>query len=321
MPIYQTPGVYYERVDASAPGIAALRTDVAGFVGIAERGPLHTAVPVQSWRQFQAYFGDFTGAGFLAYAVRAFFENGGRRCRVVRVASDLASIAEITLRSASHNDIWRIAAYSPGVWGNDLEITLQETHRAQTLTDPRHSAPEYAAVASITGFRRGIHVRLSQDGATTLWKVVSDVDAVASRLIWLHEKPEARLPYDAVLTGFNANWPVLIESVEYTLLVRELGRLIRVYEGLSLVPEHPRYGPYVLASLVIAREPGQLQTLPAAPEPVVIQELRALPLTSIEPLAVSPDVMTPLTGGADGLALLRVYDFIGEGVDPRVEAT
>ena len=54
---------------------------LAGFVGIAGRGPLHTAVPVQSWRQFQAYFGDFTGAGYLAYAVRAFFENGGQKAR------------------------------------------------------------------------------------------------------------------------------------------------------------------------------------------------------------------------------------------------
>ena len=37
----QTPGVYYERVDASAPAISPLRTDIAGFVGIATRGPLH----------------------------------------------------------------------------------------------------------------------------------------------------------------------------------------------------------------------------------------------------------------------------------------
>ena len=97
----QTPGVYYERVDASAPAIAPLRTDIAGFVGIAARGPLHQPLPVQSWRQFQAYFGDFTGAGYLAYAVRAFFENGGRRCWVVRVASETAATAAVTLQSAS----------------------------------------------------------------------------------------------------------------------------------------------------------------------------------------------------------------------------
>ena len=87
MPAYATPGVYYERVDASAPAISVIRTDVAGFVGIALRGPIDMAVPIQSFRQFQAHFGEFTGAGFLAYCVRAFFENGGRRCWIVRVAS------------------------------------------------------------------------------------------------------------------------------------------------------------------------------------------------------------------------------------------
>src|SRR3954467_13933155 len=92
---YQTPGVYYERVDAGPPGISALRTDVAGFVGIARRGPVNTPVPVQTWRQFQAYFGDFTGGGYLAYSVRAFFETGGRRCWVVRVAADSAAAAQI----------------------------------------------------------------------------------------------------------------------------------------------------------------------------------------------------------------------------------
>ena len=318
---YQTPGVYYERVDASAPGIATIRTDVAGFVGIARRGPLDTAVPVQSWRQFQAYFGDFTGAGFLAYAVRAFFENGGQRCWVVRVASNGAATAEMVLQgpSPAQHDVWRIAAFSPGVWGNNLDIALRETHRAQTLTERQGSAPEYAAVASIAGFGRGTHVRLSQDGATTVWKVVSDVDAGNRRLMWVHPRPEARLPYDSPLTGFDLQQPILIESVEYTLLVRELGRLLRLYEGLSLIPEHPRYGPCVLPPLVVPRDAGTLQVLPMAPEPVEISDLRDLqqPLTLLEPILPPPEATLPLVGGADGLALLRVYDFIGEAVDPR----
>src|SRR5437667_6826359 len=127
MTAYATPGVYYERADVSPPGIAALRTDVAGFVGIARSGPLHVPVPVQSWRQFQAYYGDFTGAGYLAYAARGFFENGGQRCWIVRVGSEMSATAETVLQSINLQDIWRIAAFSPGVWGNDLEIALRET--------------------------------------------------------------------------------------------------------------------------------------------------------------------------------------------------
>src|SRR5262245_63340520 len=98
MPAYLTPGVYFERTDSVVPAITALRTDIAGFVGIAERGPLHSATPVQSWRQFQATFGGFIGGGYLAYAVKGFFENGGRKCYVVRIADpEMAASASVTL--------------------------------------------------------------------------------------------------------------------------------------------------------------------------------------------------------------------------------
>src|SRR6478672_4441531 len=107
---YDTPGVFYERVDARTPAITAIRTDIAGLIGIAPRGPVDVALPVESFRQFQAHFGDFTGTGFLAYAVRGFFENGGRRCWIVRVASELAAAAETNLQSASAQNVWKISA-------------------------------------------------------------------------------------------------------------------------------------------------------------------------------------------------------------------
>src|SRR5437870_881572 len=141
---YDTPGVYYQRADVTAPVISAIRTDVAGFVGIAARGLVDVAMPVESWRQFQAHYGGFIGGGFLAYAVRGFFENGGRRCWVVRVASnDLlmgARAAGVTLRSATR-DVWRLSASSPGVWGNDLTYQWLETHAAQSTILPHWQDP------------------------------------------------------------------------------------------------------------------------------------------------------------------------------------
>ena len=47
------PGAYLQRYDQPPP-VVALRTDIPGFVGIAQRGPLGVAVAVQSMRQFQA---------------------------------------------------------------------------------------------------------------------------------------------------------------------------------------------------------------------------------------------------------------------------
>jgi len=320
VPIYQTPGVYYERVDARAPTIFAIRTDVAGFVGIAPRGPIDSPVPVQSWRQYQAHFGGFTGSGFLAYAIRGFFENGGRRCWVVRVASrdpnGGAKASRVTIQSPSGKDVWRIAASSPGTWGNNLTITLKETHRAQAITDPAKSRPNASAVSSTSGFTRGTLVRLSQDSASSAWKVVSRVDPIGGRLVWVHENPEARLPYDSPVAGFDPDRPILIESVEYALVVRELGHPIALYEGLSLVPEHENYGPRALAPLAISKDLEAGETLLAAPHPIAIEELRDVPLDVLEPLKVSSGVWVLLEGGTDGLALLRVYDFIGEVISP-----
>ncbi len=84
---YRTPGVYYQRADLDTGLIPGLRTDVAGLVGIAEQGPIDQPVRVTSWRQFASVFGGFAPEGLMAYAVRAFFENGGRVCHIVRTAS------------------------------------------------------------------------------------------------------------------------------------------------------------------------------------------------------------------------------------------
>ena len=129
MPTYVTPGVHYERFDAGDAAISPLRTDIAALVGIARRGPLDVALPIDSWRQFVSHYGDFTSAGYLAYAARGFFENGGRRCWVVRVASALAAsaTAPVHVQPAIAGPppplhAWDVHAWSPGVWGNDLEI-------------------------------------------------------------------------------------------------------------------------------------------------------------------------------------------------------
>ncbi len=325
MATYETPGVYYERVDATTPAISAIRTDVAGFVGMALRGPVDTAIPIQSWRQFQAHFGNFTGSGYLAYAVRAFFENGGKRCWVVRVASNDpnggAKAASVVIQGPSDKsgqpgkDIWRIVASSPGTWGDALSILLKETHRAQTVTIPLGSVPQFSVVASTSGFTRATMVRLSQ-GTTKVWKVVSDINPVENRLVWVNENPRYRLSYDSPVEGFDRDMPILIESVEYTLVVEELGIPIALYERLSLVPEHDNYGPKVLSPLDVTTDFETKGILPPLPRPVVIEERRELPLPTLEPLHTALDITLTLDGGADGLALLQAYDFIGEEVSP-----
>jgi hypothetical protein len=81
-------------------------------------------VRVESWRRYQAIFGSFVSYGFLAYAVKAFLENGGRTCYVVRVAGQDAEAASLVLVDGGGAPLLRIRAKNEGTWGNALVFRL-----------------------------------------------------------------------------------------------------------------------------------------------------------------------------------------------------
>jgi hypothetical protein len=272
-------------------------------------------VPVQSWQQFVSWFGGCTPVSYLALAVRGFLENGGRRCWVVRVASDdpLTGRAAATTELAGPTGlVWRVAASSPGVWGDQLTLSVRETNRAQVFTTACDPEGRWSAVPRVAGFDRAALVRLTQAGSPqVLLRTVAGVDPVAGRIHWVHPEPGAGLPYDAPLLGFDPDRPLLVETVDYRVLVSERGRLLRVHEHLSTVPENPRYGPSVLPPIAPPLDPVTGEGRVTAPEPVVIEELRASTST-LTALVVDPAATLRLTGGRGGLAPLTVNDFIGE---------
>jgi len=96
MPEYTAPGVSVEETSPRRPSIAGGSTSTAGFVGRTEHirnakldndAMLDKPVLVQSWTEFVETFGRYSKrrAPYLPPAVQGFFENGGRRCYVVRV--------------------------------------------------------------------------------------------------------------------------------------------------------------------------------------------------------------------------------------------
>ena len=128
-----TPGVYFEFQDAAPPVIRQVRADIAGFVGLAERGLLNQAVQIDSWRQFQARFGNFVPYSYLAYAVKGFFENGGRTCFIVRIAGATAGKSSLVFKSNNNTDVLRVTAANEGSWGNKIAIALTQI-RPSTLS-------------------------------------------------------------------------------------------------------------------------------------------------------------------------------------------
>jgi uncharacterized protein len=130
VPEYLTPGVYFEFYDAEPPEIRRIRTDVAGFVGLAERGAMGEAVRIDSWRQFQAEYGNFVSYGYLAYAVKGFFENGGRTCFIVRVAGNTAASSSLMLVNSSGGSVIKVTARNVGTWGDSVAISFTKIDTA-----------------------------------------------------------------------------------------------------------------------------------------------------------------------------------------------
>jgi len=316
MPTYLTPGVYYHATDVSRRGITAIRTDIAAFVGLAERGPLDEPWPVESWRQFQSLFGDLMGNGYLAYCVKAFFENGGRRCYVVRVAGAGAMRASGEVPGRDGAPTLRILASSEGRWGNALQVRLAYSRPDATQTQgPQPDGGEASAVASIAGFSPGALVRLTQEnvsGAVDHYRVVEAVEAAGRHLLW--RRPLPVLP--AAVPGFDLTQPIDLETVSIDLTVFQGGRLRALYEDLSIVPDSDR----CLVDVINLKESERGQQ--NRPLPLIeVVDLHAaapapdwggwLPDMGAMTATFSQGMLT-LRCGADGLAGLTPEDFTGD---------
>lgn len=86
MPNYQTPGVYVEEIESGSKPIEAGATNIVGFLGVAEKGPVNQATLVTNWTQYTKIFGGLHDGGWLGHGVYQFFQNGGTKCYINNLA-------------------------------------------------------------------------------------------------------------------------------------------------------------------------------------------------------------------------------------------
>jgi len=101
---YFAPGVYVEEVDRGSRPIEGVSTSVAGFIGFTEdiRGGAELFKPmlVTSWTQYLEYFARRNSNGFtdfdayLPFSVRGYFLNGGGRCWITSIGTQLPGIGK-----------------------------------------------------------------------------------------------------------------------------------------------------------------------------------------------------------------------------------
>lgn len=114
MPEYLAPGVYIEEIERGPKPIEGVATSTAAFLGLAERGTVKPRL-VTSYNEYLRYFGEiFSDENYLPFAVRGFFDNGGRRCYIARIIGQNSSAAEVDL-----GDL-KVRAVGPGGWGGRI---------------------------------------------------------------------------------------------------------------------------------------------------------------------------------------------------------
>jgi phage tail sheath protein FI len=119
------PGVYVQEVSSGVRPIEGASTSTAAFIGPAEKGPLDRAYMVTSFTEFQTVYGGFQKDSWLAQSALQFFNNGGKRLYIARIARN-ATTAAVTIldRQGSPAPTLTVTAASPGKWGNSLIVDI-----------------------------------------------------------------------------------------------------------------------------------------------------------------------------------------------------
>ena len=235
---YLSPGVYVEEFESGGKPMEGVGTSTAGFVGLAERGPVE-GVPqlVTNFSDFKRKYGgylsdsEFGEYRFLAYSVEHFFINGGSRCFIARVAPNNAKAAAGVVPDKD-NSVLKITAKNPGVWGNNIKVVITPASKAKTQILEVIETPtgiKYRVKSSI-GFNAG-DVIVYSDGKSILYNsVIKSQDDI----IELSEE------FDSSVVDKNLLPVKVITTCEFNLEAR-YEDTVEIYENLSFNIEAANY--------------------------------------------------------------------------------
>jgi phage tail sheath protein FI len=183
---YFTPDVYIEEFEPAAP-ISGVGTSNVALMGPCMQGPLNEPTKLTSWDQFVRLFGKDPVAGFyLWYAVRGFYENGGKTCFVTRVSN--ASYGELALNDGTAQPTAVVRARQAGVLNPAVGITVDGN--VHTVDAPARLFRPTATIAGATGGTRILTLTAPADaekfrpGDRITWSgiVAADDNATVARI-------------------------------------------------------------------------------------------------------------------------------------------
>lgn len=181
---YTWPGVYVEEVPSAFKPITGVGTSTAAFIGVSDdiaaadmpvkadgtsyaQADATTPVPVNSWTEFTQSFGDFQTANqYLAHAVFGFFNNGGNRCWVVRIAA--GDTLDAALRALeSIDEVAIVAAPLPPATTQEA-LNVAQTALVDHCQNMKNRFAILDSARDIAG--DNLTVTTGANGATGIWR-------------------------------------------------------------------------------------------------------------------------------------------------------
>lgn len=290
---YLSPGVYVEEFDSGATPMQGVGTSTAGFVGLAEKGPVVGApVFVTGAADFTRKFGgylqksEFGEYRYLAHAVTHFFANGGARAFVMRVAPPDAKAA-----SVSCGEQLSFKAKNPGAWGNAIVIRITPASKAKTQILAKNEEGTYAFKSTVD-FHVGDVVVL-ENGSEKEYNRIAAMEGSNVTM----EKPFGA----AQVVDTNLLPKTVVRTCEMTVEAR-CGDTVETYENASFNITIPNYIEKMMSK-------SELVDVNAVP---VTEAIAPVELLNMELGSEKEDVKLQLSGGLNGtMAALTDGDFIG----------
>ena len=291
------PGVYIERAEHRDFSLDIGRTGIPAFLAITTKGPLNQPVKINTFNSFCSIFGDRVSGSYTYDSVKAFFDNGGRECVIVRVARteargrvERATSAGLLVKDRKGADNLAIMARNEGSWGNDIVVeVLNPPPSAQTFLTVDLDAGDFSCtVKSARGFHRGSVVRIF-DGESEAYVTLTRVQAKS--LEWATS--------DAVTRRFRSAAPTYLEPMEFELRASNPD-CREVFSNLSFSPLSERYFERLVNSnsdLIRIENFGSPNPYP-----------HCYPVDTPS---------TRLSDGMDGIANIGPDDFIGFNAGPN----
>lgn len=303
---YLSPGVYVEEYDSGAVPMQGVSTSTAGFIGLAQRGPV-VGKPqlVTSFADYKRAFGGYLSeakfgeARFLPYAVEQFFINGGSRAYIMRVAAEGAAAAKATA------GVLQIEAANPGEWGNKIRVTVEASSKAKTQVIAVNGAD--LKLKNADGFNQGDVVELFDGKAKAYATIVSSLDNIVT----------LDAPCTLNVADEKIGTPKYIKTCELTLTVK-LDDVVETYANVSLCPEagnfvsaRTRKSDLVTIAVTEAKAP-------AAPKEGKDEKAPAPAKAGATPIELAGGAaVIALAGGSDGkVANVNPNVYMGEDNGP-----